>query len=131
MLLLRTFFCFYFLLCSNDADHTCVHTYNRYIEEKHFVSKDSSPREKIFNEAASYILNRTEKKIASSVDTALQKKNQWYESIIRMPRVLPERSIHDELMKSTNLYSNTGNRFVSRGNTSPLRRLLDQHRKSA
>ena len=118
--------------------YTHTHTHNRYIEEKHFVSKEEHPQEKTFNEAASYILNRTEKRNdrllrrrnsqIESVDTVLQRKNQWLESMIRMPRVFPEKGIHDELVDS-NLYTNTGHEFVSRGNTSPLRRLLDRHRR--
>ena len=107
-------------------------------QEKHFVSKEEHPREKTFNEAASYILNRTEKRNdrllrrrnsqIESVDTVLQRKNQWLESMIRIPRVFPEKGIHDELVDA-NLYTNTGQEFVSRGNTSPLRRLLDRHRR--
>jgi hypothetical protein len=108
-----------------------------YIEEKHFVSKEEHSRD-TFNEAASYILNRTEKRNDRllgrrnseivSVNTASQRKDQWLESMIHMPRVFPEKGIHDELVDA-NLYTNTGQEFVSRGNTSPLRRLLDRHRR--
>jgi len=128
-----------FFLSHSTYIHTHTHThtwlYIRYIEEKHIVTKEETYHGR-FNNAASYILNRKEDRRLSCrrnsqiehLNTESQKKDQWIESMVQMPRVFPEKGIHDELV-DVDLYSNTGKIYVSRGNTSPLRRLLDRHRR--
>ena len=116
-----------------------------YIPEKPFVSKEPClPTHEMFGKAATYVLlkqqsgnrRKSSRRLCRRdsqiqlADTASEKKNQWLDAMIKMPRVLPEKGIHDELALENKLYSNTGDVFASRGNTSPLRRLLERHRES-